>query len=328
MNEVSKVFQDSRFDISTFIFVLLAVLVFAGVIFFKYFLTKFLEKRKLANAKKSIKNEIVGSGYEFNFIEKKVLFDIIDEFKRSDIMANQIPVSVLEHYSEYFFSNLPRLRITKKEAQKLRDLHFPILSGAEVELEIFYENKLYLFESKVISVSNEYIVVNYMRSNELIIKEGMSVLLNYNINKKFVSGECKIVDIVEDNKIYLSYPKKFVLSNERRYTRINVNNIRGTISGEGIEKFFDINICDISKEGIKIKINTKLRKKTIYKISFSTIIADFEIKLDNIPCVVSKSYLLDTGGREFGMLFYYPPMDQKLKLNEYIRLLSSNVKVN
>lgn len=326
MNDVSGFFRNSRFDSST---VLIFLIVIGGVCAFfiiRYVVLYIIKSGEVKRFRDSVKKRILGTGYDFNFIEKKVLYDIIDEFKKSDILASQIQTSILERYSEYFFNNLQRLKISKSEADKLRDTHYPILPESDVELEIFNDNILNIFESKVISITGESIMVRYI-STSFDFKPDMKVRLNYHINKKFISGECKIVSVVEDRKIVLTYPKRFQLSNERRYNRINLNNIKGVIKGSEKDPSFEIQICDISMEGIKIRLNAKLRKNVVYKIDFTGRVADLEILFENLNCVVSKTYVCDSGVREYGMSFFYPTPEIKSKLTEYIKVLSSNVKI-
>ncbi|OHD19891.1 MAG: hypothetical protein A2086_02720 [Spirochaetes bacterium GWD1_27_9] len=327
MNEVSRVFKNTRFDSNTLIIFLIVIGVIIVGFSIRYIIVYFIKSGELKRFRNSMKKEILGTGFEFNFIEKKILYDIIDEFKRSDILANQIQTSVLERYSEYFFNNLQRLKISKKEAEKLRDIHYPILTESNVELEIFQDNQLFIFESKVISVLIDNIVIKYIETS-FNFQIGTKVRLNYHINNKFISGECKITNVVEDKKIVLTYPKKFVLSNERRYGRINLNNTKGTIKTNDNKTVFDIQICDISMEGLKIRLNAKLRKNLVYKIDFIGKIADLELKFENLNCVVSKTYVCDSGIREYGMTLFYPPPETKLKLIEYIKVLSSNVRIN
>ncbi len=322
---VSSAFVNSRNTdglLWFFVFSCIGVSIFSG-----YRIILHLIRSKKNNPKSFIKN-IIGKHYEINLIEKKAVFQIIDEFRKSDIIASEIPSNILEKYTEFFISNLHRLKISDSEAEMLRKKNYPLVKNTPVEIEIKDENRLLVFESKVVHIDNRTITLAFFGTNEYTIQKGTPIHICYTINKAFISGNSRVTGIYSGDRIVILHPDTFSLSNERRYSRIPISKVYGSLEVRNSEDIIDFQLIDISVEGIRIKTQWRLKKNTIYKVAFKDKLGGVDYIIDKIDCVICKTFIGERGYREYGMAFFYPNYETKRMLINYIKKLGEFHTIN
>jgi hypothetical protein len=269
---------------------------------------------------------VIRRGPEFNSAQRKIIADIISEFKKKEFMADSVPFAVFEKFAEYFYINLKRLKISKSEVNRMLIASYPILPNSKIEIETVVNGKLYFFEKKVLSVSADRVAIEPIDPNLLVLPKGAAALINFSKNREFISGESNLVRIAGDKMIF-SYPKNLNVFNERRYARIPVQYVEGKIFSQQMLEPQQISVRDISLEGIRIKTAEILKKKIVYKLSFSEIIGGMDYSFSNIESIVSKSFVSDKGYYEYGMSFLYLDIDAKQRLSNYLRVLADMIKV-
>lgn len=266
---------------------------------------------------------------EFISAQRKVISDIITDFKKREFLAEPVPHAVLEKFAEYFYLNLNRLKMNQAEINKMLIADYPILQNSRIEIEAVINGRLYIFEKKVLTTGRDKIITEPVDQNTMVIPKGQKVLINFSKGKEFISGESQLLSLEWDRMI-LSYPKKLKIYNERRYARIPVQNVDGEIFAPPVPESDPVRVMDISLEGIRISTSAVLKKKNIYRLGFNHSFRGTNISFQNIECIVSKTFFADKGEREYGMAFLYLDIDTKQKLENYLKILSetSKVKIN
>ncbi len=320
-NRISEAFTGSRNSDELFIFLVIILIAIAGFVIYR--VVKYLLKQPIAARKKMLK-DLVGSHFEINLIQKKQIFLIIDDFRKRDRIASEVPASVLEKFAEHFIKNIDRLKISSKDAEMLRKKNYPLVKGTLIEVEIQNGTQLFVYETKVIYIDTRSITLDFFSSPDYIPEKGVQVHICYAINNAFISGDAKINGVYPDKQIVISHPKSFNLTNERRYSRIPVEKVYGSIELDESEEPADFALVDISMEGIRIKTQWKLKKSKIYRLSFNDHIAGVEYNIANVECVIYKTFIAKKGYREYGMGFFYPKYDVRHNINQYIKALSLN----
>ncbi len=321
-------FNGSSNILSFLIFiVVLGVLIIIIRAFYKYY-QSYLKARLVLNAQAN-STTLQKHVQEFNPLQKKAVYDIIGEFKKKEMIAQTIPVTILEKYSEYFYHQVDRLKISNTLANRMAMQIFPITVNSNIEIQIFQDEKLYVFDRKVIVSNNNAVVVNSLEGHDVRIIKGMPVYLFYTASNQCISGVSSVVNNIPNDRMILSYPKNLKVSDVRRFIRIPLTNVEGklatTITRSSMNpQEIKITLKDISLEGARIQANAVLKKNYIYKLSFQdTGIAGYNFQ--DIECAVSKS-LLGDNIFEYGLSFIYLDIETREKLVGYLKDLANRMK--
>jgi hypothetical protein len=257
--------------------------------------------------------------------QRKVISDIISEFRKREFLAESVPFAVLEKFAEYFYTNLGRLKINASDVKKMIIATYPILPNLRVEVEAVVNGALYIFDRKVLSVQGSRIAIEKIEPAPISV--GSRVLINFSKGMEFITGESRLEGIQWDRMMF-TYPKNLKIFNERRYARIPVNNVNGKVFSAQLTEPVDITVIDISLEGIKIKTATSLKKKVIYKLSFGQIINGIDYSFSNIEAIVSKSIVVERGNNGYGMAFLYLDIETKQKLSVFLKTMAEIIKAS
>lgn len=265
---------------------------------------------------------------EFNTAQKKIVYELIREFKKKEIIAEAIPQTVLERYSEFFYQHIKSLKIPAKMSEKVVSKIFPVQKNTTVEIEVTESDKLYIFKRNILSLNNRALVISSIDSLLVKAKRGTAVYLCYLNNNQFVCGDSMVEGMLGEDKMLLSYPKNLKINDERHYTRIPLKNIEGQISPAKTSdpNYIKVYIKDISLEGSRIKANAVLKKNAVYALSFLDESMDKSYSFHNFECIISKSFMSDDGVFEYGLSFVYLPLNMRSELMEYLRMLSDRIR--
>jgi hypothetical protein len=264
----------------------------------------------------------------FNPLQKKAVFDIIAEFKKKELIAEAIPVAVLERFSEFFYNNLNRVRISNRQSQRMAFMIYPVTTNTIVEIEFYLNNILHVHEKKILSSDGKVLVVNKIEGLSDMLKRGMPVIISYSVNNQFISGDSVILSIQSNDRMALSYPRNLIISDVRRFVRVPLNNVEGNIVSARSQEpgSVKVKVRDVSLEGTRVNTEAILKKFGVYKLSFEDKSTGYAFQ--NFECIVSKNYLCDGGCYEYGMSFVYLDLDTRSKLIDYLRVLTNRLKQN
>jgi hypothetical protein len=266
---------------------------------------------------------------EFNPAQKRSIFNIITEFKKKEIMAAAIPDSILERYSEYFYNNIKRVKISDRISKSIQQKIFPVPENSSMEIEMYHNNQLHVFNKKVFVSSNSALVTEVIDNISNQEMKGKTVNVCYTVNNQFICGESKVGKIYENGRMVLSYPKNLIISNERRFSRVPVNDIDGYIVPANNQDIPEARIVlkDISLEGMKVRSLSNLTKNVVYKIRFEDHTFDTDYAFENLECIVSKILVEASDVFEYGMSFIYLDLENRSKLSKYLKDLVNRIKV-
>lgn len=256
-----------------------------------------------------------------NAAQIKAVYDIISDFKRKEILAEAIPVSVLEHFAEYFYRNMDRLNISKSMAKIFSPSLFPLPADTPVEIELVHNNKLYIFEKNVVERTDKKILVHKIDSLSELSGEGKTVTVSYISNKIYIQGESRILKVNDRDMLVLSYPRNLVISKERRFSRVPVQKEVNAFLTQALHpetEKIKARIKDISMEGLRIETGSILKKNVIYLIGFEDKHFETPYVFENFECTVTKSMISDQNLFEYGLAFVYINLTNRTKLANYI----------
>lgn len=305
-------------------FLLFIILLAVAVVIIRiavFYYARYMKTRQIIHPEKqALRPPPKHSISEFNTAQKKAVMDIIAEFKRREIIAEAIPMSVLEKFSEYFYRHINRVNISNSLSRKIEQKIFPLLSGSEVEIEFYDKDKIYNFQRKVLNADGKNIVLNNPDSSGIKLVKGLQVSVFYTVNNRFISGESAVLRLVDFQKAVLTYPSKLKVSDERTFSRVLLKNVKGEIGIADKSRDFktNINVIDISLEGARVKTDNALKKNVVYRC----VIEDREPSIDveplNLECVVTRSFSSDDNRPVYGMAFVYLDQETRSRLTEFI----------
>jgi len=312
-----------------FIFFLLIIGIIALVIWAINEYVKSYKKGKKIDLSRTFRSfipEFLKSSSTLNALQKKILGDLIKDFKKREILAEGIPSAILEKFGEFLYANISKLKVSEKEARNFININYPILKGYNVELDFQKEGILSLISTRVVNVSNRYVQVEYPVNTDVKILKGMNAYINYNVGKQFLRGSTTVLDVRRDNTILLSKPTGFVLSSERLYPRLPLKGVEGKLYNPRTSMSYNVELIDISFEGVRISSDYGLQKNIVYLLEFETKIDDRFFSFSNLECSVSKSFLGSGGRKEYGMAFLYLNSETRVKLSILIKELALRIQ--
>jgi hypothetical protein len=263
----------------------------------------------------------------FNIVQKKIVYDIITEFKRKEMVAATVPDSVYERYSEYLFGQIGRLDIDARVSEKLAPKIFPVVPGTVMELETVHLGELFVFERTALVVNERAIVIANIDSPRGVLTERRRLHVRYAAKNKFISGETKVLYFQPTGKAVIAYPKKLVVSDERRFVRMPLRNVRCRVTRLDTGDSYDGQIVDINIDGAKIRVPNSLRINRMYCIRFDAIVNSRTYSFDDLNCFISKTFFLKEGLFEYGMEFAYVDFKAHELLNSFLSALSKEHRV-
>lgn len=261
-----------------------------------------------------------------NPLQQKILHEMIDEFRAQEVSAQAVPVAILEKYSEFFFDNLKRMRTNDADVKEFVDLNYPIREGYGVELDFQASGVMHLIKSKVLEVSAKTITVAFDGQALAFMKRGNQLLLNYSVGKHFLQGATQVADIRPHVGIIVRKPQKIALTGERRYSRVNLRNVFGTLTDPKRNYKTSVRVMDLSLEGVRIQVERPLEKKNIHQLTFDVTMENRPVSFGPIECVPSKAFLTGSGTYESGLVFLYLDLSAKTKLGAYMRHLAQELQ--
>ncbi|MGC8770787.1 MAG: PilZ domain-containing protein [Brevinematia bacterium] len=272
--------------------------------------------------------DLLKKSTSLNAYQRKILSDIIVEFKKKEVIAEGIPNSIFEKFAEYLYYNVHRLKVSEKEVKLFLKATYPIMKGYSVEMDLQKEGVLNLISTKVIGVNDKYVEVEYPAGVEFKFLRGMPLYINYNVGKHFLRGLTTIVSVKDNFSIILKKPENLLLSYERRYSRIPLQNTKGTLYNPKSNTSYEVEIIDISFEGVRLALQNNLQKNLIYHLSFNYSINNRDFIFTNLECSVSKSFITTKGRKEYGLFFLYLNNQTRIKLSTLIKeiALQMNMK--
>ncbi len=255
---------------------------------------------------------------EFNPLQRKVLFELIAEYKKDSLFSQNIPDAEYELFSEWLFKNSNKLLISKNDIKKLQEKFYPLLKNTKIEIDFTFQDKHYIVETIVTDTNTNYITAKFVNITPVSYEKGLEISINYVINSLFISGQTSLKSIIPGKQLIFFRPKQFKVTNERRYQRYSMDNLNAILISTWLTEPLTIQIMDLSPEGLKIQSEKQLKKNFTYKISFSEEIDSVIFNFENIRCYISKSFISNTGYYEYGMLFFFT-IEDKYKLHEYLK---------
>jgi hypothetical protein len=261
-----------------------------------------------------------------NVIQKRVVYEIISEFRRKEFLAETVSDTLLEKYSEYFYQNVKRLSINEKKARELLNFFYPLFPGSIIELHIFHDGRLYIFESTVTELKEQKIVINDINNVLVPLKKGTKFYIHYQSHNLFFTGECSLLEIIPDKSLVLNGPFHIVWSNQRRYSRIPLENLAGSLSTENAHGKTEVSLGDISFEGVQIETSENLKRRTVYQLSFQEYFTGINFEFEKLECVISKAFFSRNGTYKYGMTWLAMERKDKEQLSDYLKLKAENLK--
>lgn len=291
-----------------------------------YILFKYLKNNNLNDTINKWKKSIVdnfGTGSSIDFtqltpLQRKVLYDIIDEYKKKNYYSQNIADADYELFGEYLLRNTNRLVMKKNDVKLAENQHYPLIKGSKIEVDFEINEHKFIVETNVVDIDDKTVTAKYINIKPEDYSKGQKLTINYNISNLFISGESYIKSIVPGKEIILSRPKKLKLSNERRYKRFLMNNVKGTIYSSFLTEGYEVELLDLSNEGVKIRSKINLKKNYQYRLTFSEEIEGYAFEFENLLCYISKSFIASGGVYEYGMIFYNT-IEEKFKLYNYLK---------
>jgi len=263
---------------------------------------------------------------KINPLQQKVLHEMIDEFRQQETSAQAVPVAVLEKYSEFFFDNLRRMKTNEADVREFVNMNYPIREGYGVELDFQASGVMHLIKSKVLEVGAKTITVAFDGQALAFMKRGNQALLNYSVGKHFLQGATTIAEIRPHVGITVRKPQKISLTSERRYSRVNLRNVFGSLQDPKRGYKTSVRVMDLSLEGVRIQVEKPLEKKNIHQLSFDVTMDSRPLTFGPIECVPSKAFLTGTGTYESGLVFLYLDVTTKAKLAAYMKHLAQELQ--
>ncbi|MGA2141539.1 MAG: PilZ domain-containing protein [Brevinematales bacterium] len=312
-----------------FLITILALSVFFMVLFYIYraYHNYIYEKRILEPRNSNFK---IPPGHisEFNPAQKKIINNIISDFKNVEMIASEIPSSVLERFSEYFYLRIDELRISNRTAQILTKKIYPIIDNSKLEIEIYEKNRLYVLERQALEANSKTVIINNISGIPLPVKKGVPVNICYTSNNMFICGESSVVNLLNGGRTQLSYPKNLKISQERLYSRIPVDDIAGLLFAinTGDASQIEVIVKDISLEGARIRSSIALKRKETYRLSFTDMSFEKMYNFEKIECIISKSFMIEDNVFDYGLSFIYLDLQTRKDLYEYFQALAQRTQ--
>jgi hypothetical protein len=257
----------------------------------------------------------------FNIAQQKIVFDIIREFKEWEIAAGGIPDTVLEKYSMFFFQRLDWFNISPQSARKIASRIYPLRSGQRIEIEIVETNVLYIFERTALIVNEKALAVQKIISSSIKFYKGLRVYISYVSDNKYISGRSKVLYVKPNGDLVFTYPDNLTVSHERRFTRIPLVSVSGVLISERSQEALEVEIIDLSIEGVKVRSKLSLKRNRVYRLKFEDTSVAPGLTFANLDCIVSQIYIIRENLYEYGMSFMYIDLATAGKLKEYMHLL-------
>jgi len=249
-----------------------------------------------------------------NAQQQKAIYDLIDEFHRKEPSAQAVPAAVLEKYSEFFYQNLKLLKTNRGAARKFVAANFPLKQGTSVELDFDVQGQTLVIRSAVEAVSEKAVAVPYSDADPHLLRKGTHLLLNYSSGKNFLQGNSTVLD-VKPGRLVVVAPREVVLTNERRYSRVALRNIGGTVQDTKGQKQ-PAQIRDISLEGARVETEEPLDTGLIYQLVFP--VQGFGT-IGPLECAVAKVFSTGSGHHQAGLAFLYLDVTSRAKLTALMK---------
>ena len=99
---------------------------------------------------------------KFNPLQRKVLFELIEEYKKDSLFSQNIPDAEYELFSEWLFKNSNKFLIPKNDIKKLQEKYYPLIKNTKIEIDFIYQDKHYIVETIVTDTNAHYITAKFV----------------------------------------------------------------------------------------------------------------------------------------------------------------------
>jgi hypothetical protein len=249
-----------------------------------------------------------------NAQQQKVIYDLIDEFRGKEPSARAVPSAVLEKYSQFFFERLNLLKSNRGASRRFVAANFPLKAGMAVELDFDAEGQTLLIRAHVDAADEKLVAVPYTDAPPHFLHKGAHLLLNYSTGKHFLQGNSTVLGI-KPGRLVVSTPSEVVLTSERRYARVVLKDILGTLA-DTTGKRVEVAVMDISLEGARVESDSPPNVEGVYQL---TIPVQGYGTIGPIECVITKVFTTGSGQPQAGLAFLYLDVVTRSKLITFMK---------
>jgi len=319
LSQFSQGFSSGSDNTSLLLPLLLIVAVILGVLWFVYWLSRNVSMSKPKTRSSRLANgparvSIVSDPNRINPLQQKVLFDMIDEFRKEETSAQGVPSAVLEKYSEFFLQNLKRLKTNESDVQEYMNQNFPLRADEPIELDFHSKGSMVLIKSMVLEVTPKSVLVGFSGVIPEFITKGTTVTVNYNVGKRFIQGLSQVIEIRPPEGLILRKPTQVSLTSERRYSRVSVTAGTGTLTDLKTGHHMAVKVLDLGPEGLRVQVERPLEKSHVHQLSFEASAGGKKWPFGPLECAPLKTFLSSHGTVEAGLAFLYLDLGTRSRL--------------
>ena len=255
-----------------------------------------------------------------NLGQQAALHDLIDEFRRREPAAQAIPAAVLEKFAEFFYARKSHLKITGKDTQAFMGAHYPLHVGDSVEVDLVEAKGVSLVSSVVTGLTRKGFTVLVPEPLASALTKGQTMVVNYASGTHFLQGLTTVLEILPAGEIFLRPLERLRLTRERRWPRLPVQTIAGSITEARSGTRRPARVLDISHDGARVRVSSPLEKKAVYQLTFEADAGGKRWVFGPLECVCRQVFAGEPGGIEYGMVFLYLDTESSRKLSSYLKV--------
>ncbi len=254
-----------------------------------------------------------------NLVQQAALHDLIDEFRRREPAAQAVPAAVLEKFAEFFYERKSRLRAKGKDNQAFMGAHYPLHTGDSVEVDLIEGKGVSLVSSVVTGMTRKGFTVLVPEPLASTLIKGQAMLVNYASGTHFLQGLTAVVEIQSAGEVLLRPLERLRLTRERRWPRLPVQTIAGSLTETRSGTRRPARVLDISHDGARVRVSSPLEKKAVHQLTFEAEAGGKRWVFGPLECVCRQVFAGEPGGIEYGMGFLYLDTESSRKLSSFLK---------
>ena len=254
-----------------------------------------------------------------NLVQQTVLHEIIDEFRRREPAAQAVPAAVLEKFAEFFYVRKSRLKVSRQNNQAFLGTHYPLHTGDSVEVDLIEAKGVSLVSSVVTGITRKGITVLVPEPLATTLTKGQALLVNYASGTHFLQGLTSVLEVQPAGEVLLSPLERLHLTRERRWPRIPVQTIAGSLTETRSGTRRPVRVLDISHDGARVRVSSPLEKKAVHQLTFEAEAGGKRWIFGPLECVSTQVFATEPGGIEYGMVFLYVDTESSRKLSSFLK---------